>query len=191
MPSPNRTTRSGQYFRALASTVFQTFSPTLINTTASGKNTLDMWINWEGTTNQMIFSFATQDGTGCYGLYVNATNQFGFTTCNSNDVYGISAINLNNRWLHIVAEFTNGDVTQNKLYINGTLMNLSQLAGTPTAETVAATAKIGSSPTNTLKTSTSYGVIKLFNSTLTAAQVKQDCLAYRRRYTSDIIGCNE
>jgi hypothetical protein len=59
-------------------------------------------------------------------------NCFGFNTAAS-DCRGVRVGGLVNRWVHVVAEFRNGDPNQNKLYLNGVEQKLLQLQGNPHA----------------------------------------------------------
>ena len=54
---------------------------------------------------------------------------FGFNT-GGGDIYGISSNGLANSWHHIVAEFTNNNITDNKLYIDGIEQILTHRQGT-------------------------------------------------------------
>lgn len=92
-------------------------------TTPGAKTTVAFWMYWDGTNNVMPI------GWNKYDLIISQ-NGFGFNTSNS-DVYGISSSTLANSWLHVVLEFTNGDVTQNKIYIDGVEQTLTQRAGSP------------------------------------------------------------
>ena len=94
-----------------------------VATVAGAKTTVGFWMRWTGTDGAMPLSWATQ------GLLFSA-GSFGFTTFN-NDVYGIAAASLVNGWHHVVAEFTNGGVANNRLFIDGVLQSLTQRAGAP------------------------------------------------------------
>src|SRR5262249_36511891 len=83
--------------------------------------TVSFWMNWNGGDNQMPV------GLSGYDLYLSG-GSFGFNTGNS-DVYGISSAGLANAWHLVTAVFTNGDATQNQLYIDGVQQALSQRAG--------------------------------------------------------------
>lgn len=98
--------------------------PVAANTTAGAKTTVSFWMYWDGTNSVMPIGWSSHDLwlTGGY---------FGFNTASS-DVYGISSAGLANRWVHVVAVFTNGSVTDDKLYIDGVSQALSQKQGLPT-----------------------------------------------------------
>lgn len=90
---------------------------------AGARTTSAFWMRWNGTDGVLPLSWATQ------GLAFSGGN-FGFTTLNG-DVYGIVASSLANTWHHVVAEFSNGGVAVNKLYIDGALQSLTQRVGAP------------------------------------------------------------
>ncbi|GCL62215.1 LamG domain-containing protein [Pseudaquabacterium pictum] len=92
-------------------------------TTAGAQTTIGFWMYWNGIDSNVAV------GWNRY-LVGMASNLIGFNTDNG-DLYGTSASGLANGWHHVVAVFTNGGVTANRLYINGSLRSLSQVAGTP------------------------------------------------------------
>jgi MSHA biogenesis protein MshQ len=124
---------------------------------------------WNGTSGQMLLSWQTQD------LFFNA-GFFGFNTFNG-DLFGISSSGLANGWHHVVAEFTNRNITGNKLYIDGVPQTLAQQRG-PSYEpsaVVSANLRIGG-----LYGSASYRFtgqldqVRIFNGALTAEQVSAE-----------------
>lgn len=112
-----------------------------INTAAGSQVTVELWMNWLGPTSYGPMPF----GFNAYDLYLLGPG-FGFNTANG-DIYGapLSAIPLN-AWVHIAAVFTNGNVAQNLLYINGVQQSLSQRLGTPLARSVTTQATISGWP---------------------------------------------
>ncbi|MFO1313735.1 MAG: Ig-like domain-containing protein [Burkholderiales bacterium] len=108
-----------------------------VSTAAGARTTLAFWMLWNGSDDAMPASWASQ------GLALRG-GWFGFTT-QSGDVYGTASSALANKWTHVVAEFVNGGVASNKLYINGVPQSLSQRVGTPTLAnaTVGASMRIG------------------------------------------------
>ena len=92
-------------------------------TVTGAKTTAAFWMRWDGADGVTPLSWATQ------GLLFSA-GSFGFTTLN-NDVYGIAAASLASGWHHVVVEFTNGGVINNRLFIDGVLQSLTQRAGAP------------------------------------------------------------
>lgn len=94
-----------------------------LDTTVGAKTTVTFWMNWDGTNNVMPIGWNLHD------LWL-LNGSIGFNTWN-NDVYGLSSAGLANGWQHIAVEFTNGNVLNNKIYINGEEKALSQQYGVP------------------------------------------------------------
>ena len=93
------------------------------STQGAAKTTVAFWMHWNGVDGAMPLSWVTE------GL-VFSGGSFGFTTLNG-DVYGVSSAGLANTWHHVVAEFTNGSITSNRLYIDNALQPLTQRSGSP------------------------------------------------------------
>ncbi|WP_139491595.1 fibronectin type III domain-containing protein [Brevibacillus dissolubilis] len=112
------------------------FTNLAVNTTAGGKNTVEFWMNWNGTSSQMPFGWDTGYNLEFVGGY------FGFNS-SENNVMGVSAAPLKGKWVHVAAVFTNGVPTIDnlELYINGQKQPLIQGMGT--------TARYGKSATPT------------------------------------------
>jgi MSHA biogenesis protein MshQ len=139
-----------------------------VSTTAGAKTSVAFWMYWNGTTGVMPL------GWQAYDLWLQ-NGGFGFNT-NSSDVYGIANASLNKVWRHVVAVFTNGSVTSNKIYIDGVLQTLSHR--TTSTNPNAGNAVVGS----TLRlggfgASTSYRMggaidqVRVYNGELSAANV--------------------
>ena len=94
-----------------------------VSIAANAKTTVAFWMYWTGADAVIPIGWATQ------GLLFSA-GSFGFSTIN-NDVYGFASTSLLKTWHHVVAEFTNGSVTANKIYIDGVTQILTQRVGTP------------------------------------------------------------
>ncbi|MFW8591009.1 DUF6701 domain-containing protein [Glaciecola sp. 2405UD65-10] len=94
-----------------------------LDTTAGAKTSIAFWMKWDGTNGIMPIGFEL------YDIFI-AGGGIGFNTSNS-DLYGMYSSGLANTWYHFVFEFTNGQVSSNKIYINGEEQALSQLAGSP------------------------------------------------------------
>ena len=90
-----------------------------VSTVTGDKTTVSFWMYWYGMDNVMPFGWCS------YDLWFKK-GYFGFNTGNS-DLYGIKSNKLLNSWHHIVAIFTNGDYTKNKLYIDGVEQKLKQI----------------------------------------------------------------
>lgn len=94
-----------------------------VSTVAGAKTSVSFWMYWDGTNSVMPIGWNTHD------LWFSGVN-FGFNTGNS-DIYGISSAGLANGWHHVVAVFTNGNVTGNQIYIDGVAQILTQRQSTP------------------------------------------------------------
>ena len=95
----------------------------LDSSTIGVKTTVTFWMNWDGTNNVMPIGWDTHD------IWLN-NGSMGFNTGNS-DIYGISSAGLANGWHHVAVEFTNGSVTNNKMYIDGVEQVLTQRLSSP------------------------------------------------------------
>lgn len=114
-----------------------------VDTSAGAQNTIAFWMYWNGTDDTTPVSFDR------YNLWLRS-GYFGFNTGNT-DVRGISSTGLANGWNHVVAVFTNGSVTGNQLYVNGTLRTLVSVG--------AAINTAGAVATSTLRLGTWSGAI--------------------------------
>ncbi len=103
-----------------------------VNTTSGATTTVAFWMYWTGTGNQIPFGF------NLYDLFLSNA-WFGFNTGNG-DLYGINSTGLANTWVHVVAEFYNGDTTRSALYLNGVPQTLSQKQGSQNPTNAYATA---------------------------------------------------
>ena len=137
-----------------------------VSTTAGAKTTVSFWMYWDGSNSPVP--------VGWNNYVVELTSSyFGFNTANS-DLYGTSSTSLPNGWHHVVAVFTNGSVTANKLYIDGTVRSLSQVIGSPnTAQAVvSSTLTIGGYSGGTgFRFSGRLDEVRVFNGELTATEV--------------------
>ncbi len=137
-----------------------------VNLTAGAKTTVSFWMYWNGTDNMMPIGWARHD------LWLQNGN-FGFNTGNS-DIFGIASTGLANRWVHVVAEFTNGNVTANKLYIDGALQTLTQRQSSPanTYAVVNPTLRVGGWQNDTsYRFSGRIDEIKVYDGDLTLTEV--------------------
>lgn len=94
-----------------------------VNITAGAKTSVSFWMYWDGTNSVMPMGWFRHD------LWL-VSGHFGFNTGNS-DVFGISSAGLANRWTHVVAVFTNGNVAADALYIDGVAQVMSQRLSAP------------------------------------------------------------
>lgn len=101
------------------------FSNLGVSTANNAQTSVAFWMYWNGQDGAVPIGWQTYDLAFISGA-------FGFNTLNS-DVYGISSAALANGWHHVVAVFTNGAVTSNKLYLDGVQQTLTQRVSTPYA----------------------------------------------------------
>lgn len=134
---------------------------------ANGAQTsVSFWMYWDGANSVMPIGWNYHDL-----WFING--DFGFNTSNS-DVYGISSAGLANGWHHVVAVFTNGNVTQNKLYIDAIDQSLTQRRSTPinSRAVVSGTLRIGGwQASNGYRFSGRIDEVKVYNSAVTQALV--------------------
>ena len=95
----------------------------LDTTTAGVKTTVTFWMKWDGTDSVMPIGWNEHD------IWIR-NGSIGFNTW-STDIYGISSAALINGWHHIAVEFTNGNVTSNRMHIDGVEQVLTQRFGSP------------------------------------------------------------
>lgn len=138
-----------------------------VNTKVDGKNTVEFWMYWKGVSTQMPFGFDS------YDLYF-VNGHFGFNTANA-DLFGISSTGLVNTWIHVAAIFNNGNIKNNKLYINGILQNLTQRLASPLNRTATSYARISGWPTNeTYKFTGSFDEIRIWNYERSQSQIVEN-----------------
>jgi RHS repeat-associated protein len=102
-----------------------------VNTAPGAYTTVEMWIDWNGTDDEMPFSFGT---SSIYDLWLY-NGYFGFNSGHG-DIWGTTAPSANS-WHYIVAEFYNGALSGSKLWIDGTQRSLSQVRGVAYSDTAA------------------------------------------------------
>ncbi len=100
-----------------------------ISQTNGGVTTMEMWTKWDGGVNDIVFSFDSVSEPA-WGIKLTDDGLLGFKKSNNAAIYGIYDTTLANQWLYIVAEFHNGDVTQNRLWINGVEREMALVRGT-------------------------------------------------------------
>lgn len=141
-----------------------------IDITSGHQNTIAFWMYWdglEGSIGKLPMSFDYR-----YNLWL-VGGTFGFNTGNG-DVYGISSSGLANQWVHVVAVFTNGNLTQNTLYINGASPSLSQLISSPLAQSVTRYMRIGCFVENIIHCfGGKIDDVRIYNRALSATEVQQ------------------
>ena len=92
-----------------------------VNTAAGAKTTVEFWMRWNGAFGGMPFGFTGYD-------FWFSNGRFGFNSACS-DVWGVPAYGLENRWVHVVGVFTNGNTRANELYLDGTRQSLGGTVG--------------------------------------------------------------
>jgi uncharacterized repeat protein (TIGR02543 family) len=102
--------------------------------------TVEMWLRLDDSgsaqnaAGSMLFSWNASSGTPNYNVY-HFRNKIGFNTINS-EVYGIDSSTLEQKWKHFVFVMTNsGNVSTQKIYVNGELQSLSYVFGTAMRDT--------------------------------------------------------
>ncbi|HTR59852.1 MAG TPA: Ig-like domain-containing protein [Casimicrobiaceae bacterium] len=143
-----------------------------VSTAAAAKTTVAFWMYWNGTDGVMPLGWVT------HGLVLSG-GSLGFTTQNG-DVFGIASTGFANKWHHVVAEFTNGAVASDKLYVDGVAQTLTQRAGVPNNAyaLVAASMRIGGLSGNSgLRFLGQLDEVKVFNRALTPTEVSAEFAA--------------
>ncbi len=140
-----------------------------VNTAAGGDTTIEFLMRWDGSTTSTDVPFAFESN---YMLALKDGN-IGFSTKSDiSDLYGTSANNFARRWVHVVAVFRNGSVTGSKLYIDGQLQTLSQVAGTPVSSPQVHTAgSISGTDNGTNHMNGNIDELAIYNSALSATRV--------------------
>ncbi|MEY8240922.1 MAG: tandem-95 repeat protein, partial [Cycloclasticus sp.] len=96
-----------------------------LNSDSGAQTTISMWIQGDSDGRWEMLA-----GSDHYDLAL-VSGDIGFNTAGG-DLFGSDASELNDgEWHHIVGVFTNGDVTQNSIYIDGSPQEMSQIRGRP------------------------------------------------------------
>lgn len=151
-----------------------------VNTGDGDKNSVSFWMYWDGGFNSHNFTMPFSWGGSYYDLSISkylssmGNGVIGFNTGNG-DVYGVSASGLANGWHHVAAVFNNGDITQNKLYIDGVAKTLSS-HGSHSQRSATTTAGIGAGAywNGDYKWSGKLDQLKVYKGEITQAQVQAD-----------------
>lgn len=149
------------------------------NLAAGAQNSVSFWMFWDGTNNVMPLGF------GAHDLWLQG-GSFGFNTFNS-DIFGISSAGLAGGWHHVTAVFTNGNVTANKLWIDGVQQVLTQRFSTPNNANAVVSAHMRLSGVwgfPGYQFSGSLDVVRVYSGLITQAQVDAD-----RALTSPAVVC--
>ena len=137
-----------------------------VSTAADDKTTVAFWMRWDGSNSVMPVGWDRHD------IWI-FQNSMGFNT-SQGDIYGIDASGLANRWVHVVAEFTNFDITENRLWIDGVEQTLTQRRGSPrnSRAVVDPTLSIGGWGANSnYRFEGDLDEYKLFNGTLSSTEI--------------------
>ena len=140
-----------------------------VSTTAGDKTTISFWMYWDGTNSIMPLGWNIHD------LWITS-GHFGFNT-GGGDIYGISSAGLSNSWHHVVAEFTNNNVQNNKIYIDGVDQVLTHRRGTinNSRAVVQTNLRLGGWLLSTGYRFSGYlDEVKIYNGSLTQAEVNND-----------------
>lgn len=136
-----------------------------VSTVEGAQTSVAFWMYWDGLQGRMPIGWTT------YDVFI-AGNSIGFNTGNGN-IYGLPATGLANGWHHIIAVFTNGDITRNKFYIDGVEKALSVQFNAYTNKSVGTTMHIsGWTNDNNYNFSGRLDDVKVFNGAVSPAQVK-------------------
>ena len=139
------------------------------STTTGDKTSVSFWMYWDGTNSVMPMGWTYHD------LWFNA-GSFGFNSWNS-DIYGISSSGLANSWHHVVAIFSNNQMTNNELYINGVKQTLTQRTSSPNNSRAVVNSSLrigGVTNTSSYRFSGAIDEFKIYNSALSQAEVTTD-----------------
>ncbi len=136
-----------------------------LNLSSGAVNTVEFWMNWNGTSGVMPFGF------NLYDLYFSGGN-FGFNT-GCSDLYGVTAPSAN-VWHHVVAQFYNGNPVGNvKLWIDGAQQTLTLKTGTPCSRNITSSFDIAGWPYNSsYRFGGKIDEVALYGSALSSAAIK-------------------
>ncbi|WP_028594353.1 LamG domain-containing protein [Paenibacillus assamensis] len=143
------------------------------NTQPGAKTTVQFWMKWDGINAQMPFSWGGGAWEESYTLYL-AENRFGFNTGVA-DMYGISSLNMTNRWSHVTAVFSNGNVLDNELYIDGVKQTLVKSGNEAQSRNVGGKAIVsGWGYDHNYKFNGQIAELKIWNRALSAEEAKSE-----------------
>ncbi len=149
-----------------------------ISTSAGDYTTVSFWMMWDGRPIVMPFGWEQ------YALMFY-DNSFGFITDND-DVYGIADSGFKDKWAYVTAVFNNGDVTGNKLYINGVSQTLTQRRGTSVPRSVSPNARIsGYRVRDGFLFSGLIDEFRIYNRSLSESETAQLYFSNLKRYDID------
>ncbi|MGB5278334.1 MAG: VCBS domain-containing protein, partial [Gammaproteobacteria bacterium] len=142
-----------------------------LSSEAGAQTTVSMWVKADPSGSWEMLAASDR-----YDM-VMLNGDIGFNTSRG-DLFGADASELSDgEWHHVVGTFTNGDVTQNTLYIDGQEKDLSQLRGTPSSSYANIDSSDGNmyfgswGVNNNYRFSGSMDEIKVFNGSLSSDEV--------------------
>lgn len=166
------------------------------NTTVTESNSFEVWLRWDGI--RLSSSFSRMDANifglsnqnvALMSIKTGATTYdralcFNTKTTTPYDCYGIRNIDslIGDRWTHLVFIINNGDITKNKIYVNGVAQSLTNV-GAGASNSVSQTntfVKLGgafisipsaSPDINSTTLNSKVSFIKIFNRALTSDEV--------------------
>lgn len=138
-----------------------------VSTSLGSKNTVEFWMYWDGTNNQMPFSWSSG-----YDLYLTG-GYFGFNTFESN-LIGVSSSGLKGKWVHVAAIFYNGvpNSNDNELYINGVKQNITQVINTTSRSKTASSSAYISGFGDNYKFKGKIAIVRVWNKALPAEEIQ-------------------
>lgn len=177
------------------------------NKTVTESNSFELWIRWDGVrlsssfsrmdaniiglSNQNISFMSIKTGSSSYDRALC----FNTKTTNPYDCYGIRNVDslIADRWTHLVFIVNNGDITKNKIYINGVSQSLTNV-GSGASNSVSQTNNLvvlGSSfipitnappDINSSSINSKLSFIKMFNRALTSDEITNSYNNTKSRY---------
>lgn len=140
-----------------------------VSTSNGAKTSVSFWMYWDGTENVMPVGWRIHD------LWF-ISGSFGFNSGNG-DIYGISSAGLANGWHHVVAVFTNNNLTNNRLLIDGVEQTLTQRRNSPnnSRAVVGSDFRIsGWAWNNSYRFSGRIDEVKIYNGEMNATEISND-----------------
>jgi hypothetical protein len=144
----------------------------------NGEMSVSFWFKADSSKEKAILF-----GFDSYKLFLNKSN-IGFST-SDNDLYG-NKIRLKNRWHHVVATFSDNNIKENQLFVDGKKIKLRQVYGNSFKRPIAieTTAVIGGRLKDTQYTfSGGIDQLYIFNKKLSTRNI-QKLYSYAKRYKS-------
>ncbi len=142
-----------------------------LNSDPGAQTTISMWVQADPSGDWEMLAASDR-----YDM-VMLNGDIGFNTAQG-DLFGTDASELSDgEWHHVVGVFTNGDVTQNTIHIDGVEQEMSQIQGTPSGSSANIDSSAGSlyfgswGASNNYAFSGSMDEVKVFNGALSSDEV--------------------